>query len=430
MTLAINGGKKIRTKLFPKYNNIDKHEIDAVTKVMENGTLSKFIGAWCDDFYGGDKILEFEAKWSEKFNVKHSISVNSNSSGLITALGACGMGLGDEVIVSPYSMSISATAPLFYNATPVFCDLEKNNYGFDIESLKKAITEHTKAIIVVHIFGCPSNLNEIMEIAKEHNIYVIEDAAQCPGAIYNGKFAGTIADIGVFSLNYHKHIHTGEGGMICTNHNILANKMQLIRNHAESIVENKGEINLVNMLGFNFRLTELQAAIGIEQLKKLDKELEIRQSYAKLYDEALSKFDFIETTILDNRTHSYYIQAFRFDEKKAGITRDTFINAVKAELMPVEKREKEGVPIYVGYVRPLYLLPIFQEKIAYNQKGFAFKDTINYQKGLCPNVEALHYHELFSHDFTRSPLTIDDVDNIISAYEKVANNINELKGNK
>ncbi len=426
-TLAINGGQKVRTKLFPRYNTMNQQELSAVTDVLEEGTLSKFLGAWCDDFYGGTKIQEFESLWSKKFDVKHSISVNSNSSGLISALGACGIGLGDEVIVSPYSMSISATVPLFYNATPVFCDLEKNTYGFDLEMLEKVITKDTKAIVVVHIFGCPSNLNEIMKIAKKHNIYVIEDAAQCPGAIYDNKFAGTIADIGIFSLNYHKHIHTGEGGMICTNNDILANKMQLIRNHAESIVENKGETDLVNMLGFNFRLTEIQAAIGIEQLKKLDTELQVRQKYAKLYDEALTKFDFIETTTLNNRTHSYYIQAFRFDEKKAGISRDTFINAVKSELMPVEKRENEGVPIYVGYVRPLYLLPIFQEKMAYNTKGFAFKDEINYQKGLCPNVEELHYKELFSHDLTRSPLTINDVQDVIDAYTKVANNLQELK---
>jgi len=425
--LAINGGRKVRIKLFPRYNTIDTQEIDAVTEVLQEGTLSKFLGVWSDDFYGGQKIQEFEKKWSEKFHAKHTISVNSNTSGLITALGACGIGLGDEVIVSPYSMAISATAPLFYNATPVFCDLEKNSYGFDIDYLKKSITKDTKAIVVVHIFGCPSNLQEIMDIAKRHNIYVIEDVAQSPGALYQGKFVGTIADIGVFSLNYHKHIHTGEGGMICTNNDILANKMQLIRNHAESIVDNKGETNLINMLGFNFRLTEIQAAIGIEQLKKLDKELKVRQKYAKMYDDALTQFDFIQTTTLNNRTHSYYTQAFRFDENKAGISRDKFIEAVKAELMPVNKRENEGVPISCGYVKPIYLLSMFQEKIAYNTQGFAFKDEIKYNKGLCPNVEDLHYKELFAHDLTRSPLSINDVNDVINAYVKVAKNIEELK---
>ena len=427
MKLAINGGNKVRTKLFHRYNSMGHEEINAVNEVMKKGKLSSFIGAWCDDFYGGEKVQEFEQAWGKKFEVKHSISVNSNTSGLIAAMGACDIGLGDEVIVSPYSMAISATAPLFYNATPVFCDLEKNNYGFDLDMLEKIITPNTKAIIVVHIFGCPSNLNEIMQIAKKHNLFVIEDAAQCPGAIYDGKYAGTIADIGIFSLNYHKHIHTGEGGMICTNNDTLANKLQLIRNHAESVVDNKGDIDLSNILGFNFRLTEIQAAIGIEQLKKLDNEIKIRQKYAKMYDDALTQFNFIQTTILDNRTHSYYGQSFRFDENIAGISRDTYIKAVIAELMPVKGREKEGVPIGQGYVKPLYLLSIFENKLAYNKKGFAFKDTITYKKGLCPNVEDLHNKELFSHDFTRSPLTMDDVNDIIKAYVKVASNIDELK---
>ncbi|AXX93547.1 DegT/DnrJ/EryC1/StrS aminotransferase [Malaciobacter molluscorum LMG 25693] len=425
--LAINGGNKVRKELFGRYNNIDQKEIDEVVKVMKKGVLSKYLGAWHEDFYGGEKVQEFEQAWSEYFDVKHSISVNSNSSGLITALGACGIGLGDEVIVSPYSMSISATAPLFWNATPVFCDLEPNSYSFCIDSLKKAITKNTKVIVVVHIFGCPSNMKEIMQVAKENNLYVIEDCAQAPGAKYDDKFVGTIGDIGVFSLNYHKHIHTGEGGVCTTNNDALANKMQLIRNHAESVVENKGETEFENMLGFNFRLTEIQAAIGIEQLKKLNSELKIRQQYAKMYDEALSKYPFIKITRLENRTHSYYVQAFQFIEDIAKVSRDKFINAVKAELEVVEGRENEGVPIGQGYVKPIYMLPMFQNKIAYNKRNFAFKEEINYEKGTCPNVEKFHFHTLWTHDLTRSPFTKEDVNDIINAYVKVCENLDELR---
>ncbi|MGA1941135.1 DegT/DnrJ/EryC1/StrS family aminotransferase [Arcobacter sp. YIC-310] len=425
--LAINGGNKVRTKLFKRYNNIDQREIDEVTKVMQKGVLSKYLGAWHEDFYGGEKVQEFEKLWSEYFSVKHSISVNSNTSGLITALGACGIGHGDEVIVSAYSMSISASAPVFWNATPVFCDLEDNTYSFCIESLKKAITKNTKAIVVVHIFGCPSNMKEIMSLAKEHDLYVIEDCAQAPGGKYDNKYVGTIADIGVFSLNYHKHIHTGEGGVCTTNNDKLANKMQLIRNHAESVVENKGEDELENMLGFNFRLTEIQAAIGIEQLKKLDDELKIRQKYAKMYDDAFSKYPFIKTTKLDKRTHSYYVQAFEFLEDIAQVSRNKFITAVKAELEPVEGRENEGVPIGQGYVKPIYLLPMFQKKIAYNKQGFAFKDEISYEKGTCPNVEKFHHKTLWTHDFTRSPLDEEDINDVINAYIKVCENLDELK---
>ncbi|MBD3842206.1 MAG: DegT/DnrJ/EryC1/StrS family aminotransferase, partial [Campylobacterales bacterium] len=193
------------------------------------------------------------------------------------------------------------------------------------------------------------------------------------------------------------------------------------------VVDNKGDTDLVNMLGFNFRITELQAAIGIEQLKKLDEEVSIRQQYAKMYNDALTQFDFIEASTFKDRTHSYYVQAFRFNEEKAGVSRNKYIEAVKAELMPVEKRENEGVPISCGYVKPIYLLSIFQKKWAYKDQGFGFKESIDYQKGLCQNVEELHYKELFSHDFTRTPLTKDDVNDVINAYIKVAQNLDELK---
>mgnify|MGYP001460034291 CR=1 FL=1 len=425
--LAVNGGEKTRKALFERYNSIDNNEIEAVTDVMKSGVLSKYIGAWCDDFYGGDKTHEFEKLWGEKFDSKHTISVNSNTSGIIAALGACGIGYGDEVIVSPYSMSISATAPLVYNATPVFCDLNTNNYGFDIEHLKSLITKNTKAIIVVHIFGIPSDMDEIMEIAKKHNIYVIEDCAQAPLATYKEKKVGTIGDIGIFSLNYHKHIHTGEGGMCVTNNDILANKLQLIRNHAESVVESKGDTDLVNMLGFNFRLTELQAAIGIEQLKKLDAEVILRQRYAKMYDDALSKYPFIKINKIEDRTISYYIQVFEFLPDVAGISRNTFIEAIKAELEVVKGRENEGVPIYEGYVKPLYLIPMFQKRLVYTKENFCFKDEIEYKIGTCPNVEELENKKLWNHDFTRAPLTLDDINDIINAYKKVCDNIDELK---
>ena len=267
--LAINGGKPVRTKPFPAYRVIGKEEERAVIIVLRSGVLSRYLGAWHEDFYGGEEVRAFEKEWAKYFGVKHAIACNSASTALQMAVGAAGIGPGDEVIVSPYSMTISATAPLFYGAIPVFADVEKDYFCLDPKSVEERISKKTKAIIAVDIFGQPYDADKINKIAKKHGLIVIEDCAQAPGAKYGGKFAGTLGDIGVYSLNYHKHIHTGEGGVMVTNDDVLAERARLIRNHAESVVGPKGEKNLVNMLGSNYRMTELAAAIGRAQLKKL-----------------------------------------------------------------------------------------------------------------------------------------------------------------
>ena len=201
------------------------------------------------------------------FNVKHCITVNSWTSGLITAIGAIGIEPGDEVILPPWTMCACAAAILHWNAIPVFADIEKKTFCIDPDSIIKNISNKTKAILAVDIFGHSANMNEIMSIAKKYNLKVISDSAQSPGAIYKGNFAGTIADIGGFSLNYHKHIHTGEGGILVTNDDMLAKKMQLIRNHAEAVMPDMNNADLSNMVGHNFRLGEIECAIGIEQQK-------------------------------------------------------------------------------------------------------------------------------------------------------------------
>ena len=163
-----------------------------------------------------------------------------------------------------------------YGGVPVFADIDEDNFGLDPKSVESRITPHTREILLVHIFGNPSKMDEIMAIARRHDLRVIEDCAQAPMALYKGRPVGTLGDIGVFSLNYHKHIHTGEGGVITTNDEKLAQRCQLIRNHGETAVEGMGVEDLLNAYGQNYRLTELQAAIGTEQLKKLPGLIESR----------------------------------------------------------------------------------------------------------------------------------------------------------
>ena len=226
--LALFGGPKTIVQSFRPYNPIGVEEVDAAKQVIESGVLSQFLACWHDDFYGGPKVREFENAWASYFGVKHAVTVNSWTSGLIAAVGAIGIEPGDEVIVSPWTMSASATAILQWNAIPVFADIEPNTFCLDPVSVEDNITSRTKAIMAVDIFGHSADMDYLNRIADKYNLKVISDTAQSPGALYKGRHAGTLADIGGFSLNYHKHIHTGEGGVLVTDDSNLAERLQLI----------------------------------------------------------------------------------------------------------------------------------------------------------------------------------------------------------
>lgn len=430
--LAINGGEKVRNKLFPAYNTIGDEEKKAVLRVLDGGKLSRFLGCWHEEFYGGDEVRALEKEWEQYFNVKHAVAVNSATSALYCAVGAAGVEPGDEVIVSPYTMSASATAPLIYGGIPIFADIEEEYFCLDPKSVEQKITERTKAIIVVDIFGQPYDVQRINEIAKKHNLIVIEDAAQAPGAKYKDKFAGTLGDIGIFSLNYHKHINCGEGGIIVTDDDNLAEKLRLIRNHAEAVVEDKGVSDLVNMVGFNYRMTEMEAAVAREQLKKLDSLLEKRLENVSYLAKQLSKIPFLEPAeVRGNCKHAFYVHSLKFNEEIAGISREKFVNAVKAELMPFELRETEGVKVSYGYVKPLYLQPIYQKKIAFGSKGYPFnspfyKGEVNYNRGICPVCERMHEKELIAHEFIVPSMSREDMKYVIEAFNKVYKYRNKL----
>jgi dTDP-4-amino-4,6-dideoxygalactose transaminase len=358
--------------------------------------------------------------------------MNSATSGLIAAVGALGIEPGDEIIVSPYSMVISATAPLFYGAVPVFADIEPEYFCLDPKSVEAAITPRTKAIIVVDILGQPYDADALNAIAKKHGIAIIEDCAQAPGALYKGRAAGTLGDIGVYSLNYHKHIHTGEGTLVVTNDDRLAERLQLIRNHAEAVVEGKGVTSLVNMVGYNFRLTEIQAAIARTQLAKLSELIDERQQNCAYLAERLSDMPGISPAPTRHEsTHVSYVHPFLFDEGIVGVSRTKFIEAIQAELPASKLRESDGPLIAGGYTRPLYLLPIFQSQIAFGAKGYPFrsefyKGKTRYEKGMCPVAERLYEKELFFHEMMRPGMSHADLDDVIAAFHKVYQHRDEL----
>jgi perosamine synthetase len=425
MKLAINGGVPVRTKPFPAHQYIGVEEKEAVNRVLDSGILSRFLGCWHDDFYGGPEVQALEREWAQYFKIKHAIAVNSCTSGLYCAVGATGIEPGEEVIVSPFTMSASAVAPLIYNAIPVFADVEPDYFCLNPNEVEKKITSRTRVIIVVDIFGLPYDAEVINAIARKHGLLVIEDTAQAPGALYKGRYAGTLGDIGVYSLNYHKHIHCGEGGIVVTDDDELADRVRLIRNHAEAVVEDKGVTDIRNMIGFNYRMTEIEASITRCQLKKLDSLIRMRQENCAYLTEKLAEIPALEPArVRRDCTHVYYAHPVKYREEVAGVPRDLFIKAVAAELSPTELREGESVLMGCGYVKPLYLQPLYQKKIAYGSKGCPFGppwynyDT-NYGRGLCPVTERLHETELFIHALMRPPMTREDLDDVVKAFWKV-----------
>lgn len=430
--LALLGGEKVRKTRFPSYNPVGIEELKAVEEVFDSKTFSRFLGCWHEDFFGGPQVQALEKEWAQFFNVKHAIAVNSATSALYCAVGAIGTEPFDEIIVSPYTMSASATAPLIYNAIPVFADVEPDYFCLDVNSIEDKITDRTKALIVVDIFGQPYDAERINAFAKKHNLKIIEDCAQAPYAKSNGKFAGTLGDIGVYSLNYHKHIHSGEGGILVTDNHELADKLRLIRNHAEAVVEAKGNTDFVNMLGFNYRMTEIEAAIARSQLKKLPALIAARLENIHYLEKSLSQIPCLEMSkVRSSAEHVYYVHSIKYNEQIAGVHRNKFVEAVKAELMPIELRETEGIKIGCGYTKPLYLQPMYQKQIAYGSKGFPWSASgrdYDYSEGICPVTEDLHFNSLITHEYMRPGMTKEDLDDIVAAFEKVWKNVDEIRG--
>jgi len=421
--LALFGGTKTIQTEFRRYNPIGKEEINAARAVVESGVLSQFIGAWHEDFYGGPKVLEFERQCAAYFGVKHAITVNSWTSGLVAAVGAIGIEPGDEVIVTPWTMSATATAILHWNAIPVFADIDPETFNLDPKSVEVNITPYTKAIIAADIFGQSADMDALMALAAKYGLKVISDTAQSPGALYKGKYAGTLAHVGGYSLNYHKHIHTGEGGILVTNDDEIAERLQLIRNHAEVVVGDKGITNLSNMIGYNFRLGEIECAIGVEQLKKLSHFVASRQSLANRLTDGLRMLPGLQTPVVKTDcTHVYYVYPLVVDVEKLGVSRDKIHAALQAEGVAISNRYQN-----------IHLLPGYQHKVAYGSKGFPWTSDIchrevDYTKGICPVAEKLNDSTYLGFGMCVYDLTDEDVDLIIAAFMKVWSNLDALKG--
>ena len=415
-SLAIYGGPPTIQDAFPPYRSLGEEEIEAANRVLRSGVLSAFIGASGPGFHGGPEVQALEREAAKRFGVRHVVSVNSWTSGLVAAVGAIGIEPGDEVIVTPWTMVATATAILHWNGIPVFADIDPHTFNLDPAKAEAAITHRTRAILSADIFGQSADIPALRAIADRHNLHLLTDTAQAPGALLAGRSAGTSGDIGGFSLNYHKHIHCGEGGLLVTDDDHLAERLQLIRNHGEAVIQSDDPEELANILGHNFRLGEIEAAIARAQLHKLPRLVASRQRAAERLRAGLKDLPGLQLPDLaDQATHVYYVFGMILNPEQLGKARNWIADALRAE----------GVTgLLVGY-QCIHLNPLFRHRIAYGTGGFPWKglargkSSVTYGPGLCPVAEDLHQRTFLGLNLCAHAYTDSEVDQVVVAFRKV-----------
>jgi dTDP-4-amino-4,6-dideoxygalactose transaminase len=343
-SLAVDGGPKTRSKEWPAWPIYDETEAQALLEVLHSGQ-------WWS--VGGKKVPEFEEAFAKFQDAKFGVCVPNGTIALEVALRALGIGCGDEVIVPPYTFIATASSVLAVSATPVFVDIEPNSLNIDPTKIEAAITSRTKAIIPVHIAGCPANMDGVLAVAQKHGLTVIEDAAQAHAAEWSGRKVGALGLCGTFSFQASKNLNSGEGGIIITNDEATADKLWSVHNVGRT---KSGRWYEHHILGGNFRMTEWQAAILLTQLTRLPEQTARRSENAAYLTQRLAGTSGIMTLTTDPRVtqHAYHLYAFRYDPAGfGGRTVEEFLTALNAE----------GVPCSSGYV-PLYKEKVFQNKQA------------------------------------------------------------------
>lgn len=312
---------------------IDEKEKKAVEEVLDSKWLTQ-----------GKKTEEFEEKFAHYCGTKYALANANGTCALHLALMALGIQQGDEVIVPSFTFIATSNSVLFVGAKPVFADIQKDSFNIDPEDIRKKITKKTKAILPVHYGGQIADMDEIMEIAKEYDLVVIEDAAEAHGALYKNRKAGSIGDCACFSFTPGKNMVTGEGGMVTTNNGDIARKINLLRNHGQ---ERK---YYHTTLGFNFRITEMQAALGICQLEKLEAIIKIKNKTAEIYKEELEGINGIQTpALMPSRQHVYMLYTIKINEA-SGKKRDELQSYLSSE----------GIETRV-YFPPCHLQPLYKQ---------------------------------------------------------------------
>ena len=371
MNLAIHGGEKTVKRNF-QWPIFDDSDVNAITDVARSGQWGN------PDCLG--LVQKFEKEFAAYCGCKYAISCVNGSVALRLALIASGVRPGDEVIVPPYTFIATASTVIEANCVPVFVDIQPDTYNLDPTKIEAAITARTKAIIPVHFAGQACDMDAIMDIARKHNLTVIEDTAHAHGGEYKGKKLGSIGHAGCFSFQSSKNLNAGEGGLIVTNDENLFDMMNSLRNVGR--VKN-GQWYEHHYAGCNYRITQFQAALLSQQLTRLESQTRTRNENGIYLNSLLADIEGIEplTRGHGETLHTYHLYIFRYDKSKFnGVPKKQFAETLAAE----------GVPCFMGYPKPIYEQPLFQKK---NFMCYAIPDHVDYTNVHCPVTEHACYEE-------------------------------------
>lgn len=400
--LAIEGGTKTRRKAWPgRTNRFGREELKEVKEALAQNTL----------FYlYGRKTKQMCAKMARMCGAKHVVPCSSGSAALHGAVKACGVGPGDEVITAPITDAGTILAIVYEGAIPVFADIDPLGYNVTAQSVEKCITARTRAVIVVHLAGCPVDIKPIIRLCRKRKIKVIEDCAQSWGAKVDGKWVGTFGDLGCFSLNDFKHISAGDGGLIVTN------SAKLYREAWLSIDKCYDRVTGMRNLPFaapNYRITELQSAVAIAQFGKLGKITSARHALGERLTRGLRKIEGVTPhSVVKGGYATYWFYLMQIDVKRLRTDAATFTGALNAE----------GIPGSAGYIEPVYLdYEYLRKKTAFHHSRWPFTQArkgFSYRKGDCPNAETV-IRNCFRFPLNEA-LSARDIDDVVAAVQKVA----------
>ena len=387
-TLALHGGTPVRTRLLPyAHQTIEEDDVQAVVAALRSDWLTT-----------GPAVEAFERAVASAVESRHAVAVNSGTAALHAAVFAAGIGPGDEVITSPLTFAASANAVLYLGGTPMFADIRPDTLNVDSAEIEARITPKTRAILPVDFAGQPCDLDALGHLAHARGLTMIEDAAHALGASHKARPVGAIADLTTFSFHPAKLITTGEGGMVTTNRDDLAGRLRRFRNHGletdfRERTERGAPYSLMVDLGYNYRLSDLQCALGASQLSKLEPLLKRRELIAERYAGALSGMELVKVpAVLPDCRHAWHIFPILLEIQRLSAPRDTVLAALRAE----------GIGATVHYV-PAYWHPYYK--------------ALGYRRGLCPRAEAAYERLLTLPLFPG--MTDADVNDVLAALCKV-----------